>query len=48
MKLKKIKISFPEKIKVSPETKEKLDANMIIKKVNKLGFFNKEGKWKEK
>jgi len=48
MKLKDIKITFPDKIKVTPEMKDEIDRNMIVKKVNKLGFFDDEGKWKEK
>jgi len=48
MKLKKIKIILPDKIKVTPEMKDEVDRNMIVKRVDKLGFFDKEGKWKEK
>lgn len=44
----KVTVELPKKLSVSQKTKEELDNKLIIKKLKKYGFFNVEGKWKEK
>lgn len=48
MKVKNIKVTMPKKVKVTKEQKEEFDRNLLLKKIRGYGFFNKEGKWKEK
>lgn len=43
-----IKIELPKRVKVSNVTREKIEKDLLIKKLNKYGFFNEFGKWKEK
>jgi hypothetical protein len=48
MKLKKIEIIIPKKIKLDQYDKDKIDRALIVKKLKKYGFFDESGKWKEK
>lgn len=48
LKLKEIKIELPREVKISKELKEEFDKNLLIKKLKKYGYFDKDGKWKEK
>ena len=48
IEIKKVKITFPKTLNLSPEKKDEVDRNLIVKKINKYGFFDKDGKWKEK
>lgn len=49
MKVKSIKIiELPKKWEVKNSSKEELDINLIKKKIKKYGFFDENGKWKEK
>ncbi len=43
----KVRIELPRKLSVTKETKEEIDRNLMIKKLKKYGFFDKDGKWKE-
>lgn len=45
-----IEIVFPDTISAEKEQKEKEDFDyaLLIKKLNKYGFFDKDGIWKEK
>ena len=48
MKVKSIKVEIPTKWYASNAVVEEIDKNLIVKKLKKLGFFDENGKWKEK
>jgi hypothetical protein len=48
MKLKKHSLIFPKQLKVDKIDKDNFDRNLIVKKLKKYGFFDENGKWKEK
>jgi hypothetical protein len=49
MKVKSVKIiQIPNKWYASNAAVDEVDKNLIKKKLNKYGFFDENGKWKEK
>jgi hypothetical protein len=48
IKAKSIKVELPKKWLASNAVLEEVDKNLITKKLKKYGFFDENGKWKEK
>lgn len=48
IKAKSIKVELPKKWLAPNAVLEEVDKNLIIKKLKKYGFFDENGKWKEK
>jgi hypothetical protein len=48
MKAKQVQVIIPKKLKMEQYDKDKIDRALIVKKLKKYGFFDENGKWKEK
>jgi hypothetical protein len=44
----KIKVEIPREFKITKENKDELAKELLIKKLKRYGYFDKDGKWKEK